>query len=242
MSWFSEGAAAADAVSASMVSKRKRNFFTDQKKSEKAVIRFLRPASESFNYKRSFVKWARGEKMQTSYDTPECPLVQNPDLQLQATFAWPIIDRRILKFVDAQTNEAKEVGPRVMYFADGGRTRKQLIAFEAQMLADENEARAEDGKEPLKLEQYNLTHYDLTVTKAQKAPWVITAKRPKTLSKEDLELVEKNPIDLAEEVQPLPLAELRALIGGPVAAPASNSEEDTVSYSYSEDDDEIKLD
>lgn len=237
MSWYSEGAEAADAVAASMVTRKRRNFFT--KAGESGVVRFLRPAQDSFNYKRSFVKWAKGEKMLTSYDSPECPLVQHPNTTLQAAFAWPILDRRILKFKTDQ-GEEKEIGPRVLYFADGQRTRKQLIAFENQMLLDENEARAEDGHDPLTLEEYNLTSYDLTVRKDPKAPWVITAKRPKALTSKDLELIESDSFVLVEELAPLAIAELKAILG---TSPAETSGEETTTYSYADDDDDaISLD
>lgn len=234
MSWYSTGAEAADAVAASMVTKRKRNFFT--KAGESAVIRFLAPATDSFNYKRSFVKWAKGEKMQTSYDSPECPLVQHPNTQLQAAFAWLVIDRRVLKFKDQQSGEEKEVGPRVLYFADGQRTRKQLISLEKQLLQDENEEREGEGKEALTLEEFNLTSYDLTVRKDPKAPWVITAKRPKKLTAADNDLVEKSGFNLMEELAPLPIAELKAMLGTAVEEPTEESKSTT--YSYGNDDDD----
>lgn len=263
MSWYSAGEAAAEAMAASAAPKRRKNFFTDQKKGESAVLRFLTPAKASFNYKRAFAKWVKGEKMLTSYDSPECPLVQHPDLNLQATFAWWIIDRRVLKFKDQQTNEEKEVGPRILYFADGQRTRKQLIAFEAQLLQDENEAREADGLDPLTLDEYNLTSYDLTVRKESKAPWVITAKRPRKISKDDAELVETSlevapdalytvnrdgdgnvtytgPYQelLANELAPLEIPVLRAMLGS--AGTSESTEESTGStYSYGGDEDDV---
>jgi len=265
MSWYSVGAEAADAVAASMITKRRKNFFTDQKRGESATIRFLTPAAASFNYKRSFVQYARGEKMLTSPGTLPDPFVE-AGLSLQASFGWWIIDRRILEFKDQQTGEDKKVGPRVLYFADGQRTRKQLLAFEQQMLVNENEDREADGKEPLTLADFNLTSYDITASKAAKAPWNFVAKRPRELSTTDLELVEKVlevPYSelysaetdddgrvtaytgkfrdlLAEELAPLPLAELTALLRGQAAADTagSSNNEETTSYSYGDDDED----
>lgn len=233
MSWFSTGAVAADQVAASMVTKRRRNFFT--KPGERAVLRFLSPATESFNYKRSFVKWAKGEKMLTSPQTVPDPFVE-AGLQLQAAFAWLVIDRRILEFKDQSTGEEKKIGPRIQYFADGQRTRKQLLAFEKDMLASVNEEREEDGKEPLTLEEFNLTSYDIAVSKDAKAPWNFTAKRPKELSKADRELVEKNSFELLEELKPLPVQELKSILGGGSSETEVASE--GVVYSYGDDDDD----
>lgn len=241
MSWYSEGAEAAEQLAKSTNQvRRTKNFFT--KPGESAIVRFLSPASESFNYKRAFVKWAKGEKMLTSPQTVPDPFVE-AGLSLQAAFAWKVIDRRILKFKDQQTGEEKEVGPRVLYFADGQRTRKQLIAFEREMLESVNEERAEDGKEPLTLDQFNLTSYDLKVSKEKGAPWNFVAKRPKALSKADEELIEKYDFNLAEDLKPLESAELRGLLKGAGAAEgngasSSDDEEETVAYSYSDDEDD----
>lgn len=236
MAWYSVGAEAADAVAASMVTKRRRNFFT--KPGERAVVRFLKPAGESFNYKRSFVKWARGEKMLTSPQSVPDPFVE-AGLQLQAAFAWLVIDRRNLEFEDRQTKETKKIGPRVLYFADGQRTRKQLLAFEQEQLANKNEELAEDGKEPLTLDEYNLTHYDVALSKEKGAPWNFTAKRAKPLSKDDLKLVEEGTFDLLEELKPLESAELKAILGGGgAAAETKDDPEITYSYDAAEDDDE----
>lgn len=243
MSWYSTGAQAADEMAASTVSRRRRNFYT--KPGEGAVIRFLSPATKGFNYKRCFVKWAKGEKMLTSPGGAPDPF-EAAGLQLQVSTAWLILDRRVLKFNDKQTGEEKEIGPRVLYFADGTRTRKQLQAFEQEMLAQENEERSENGLELLTLEQFNLTSYDLKASKETKAPWNFVAKRPKPLSKADQEIIEKGSFDLMEELKPLPLPEIQAILKG--HGPAADVDEDddettTGSYSYSDDDDDtIKFD
>lgn len=249
MSWFSTGAEAADQVAASMITKRRKNFFT--KAGESAVIRFLSPATQSFNYKRSFVKWAKGEKMLTSPQTVPDPFVE-AGLQLQAAFAWVILDRRVLEIKDQTSGETKEIGPRVLYFADGQRTRKQLIAFEKEMLISENEDRAENGLEPLSPEEFNLTSYDLKVSKDSKAPWNFVAKRPKELSAKDKELIEKAGDGqdllnlevqhhwLLEELKPLPMAELLGVLKGAGAGvnASDDSDDATTAYSYSSDEED----
>lgn len=240
--WFSVGAEAADALAASQRNTgRTKNFFT--KPDESAVIRFLAPADSSLNYKRCFVKWAKGQKLLTSPQTVPDPFVE-AGLKLQVAYAWKILDRRILEF-ETEAGEKKKVGPRILFFADGIRTRKQLQAFEKQMLEDENEARAEDGKDALTLEEFNLTSYDITVKKDKGAPWLFTAKRAKALSKDDKELIEKGDFDLQEELAPLPQAELNALLhgGAAVEAVASETPETETAYSYSDDeeDDTIKF-
>lgn len=235
MSWYSEGNEGAEQLTATASTfRRQRNFFT--KDGEPAArLRFLKPAQESFNYKRAFIPSApKGtNKLQTSYDTPDCPVVKSPKHNLQVAFAWPIIDRRILKFKD-KSGEDKEVGPRVLYFADGIRTRKQLIQFEKDMLANKNEERAEDGLEPLTLEEFNLTHYDIKASKAKGAPWTFTQVRPKDLTEADLELIEAEPIVLHEELEPLPKEQLAALVGGAV----EETPEATTAYSYEANDDD----
>jgi hypothetical protein len=240
MSWYTVGQEAADALAASQSQfRRTKNFFTRQDQGESAVIRFLSPAKDSFNYKRAFVKWAKGQKTFTSPQTVPDPFVE-AGLQLQAAFAWKVIDRRVIEFDDKTTGEKKKIGPRVLYFADGQRTRKQLLAFEKQILEDENEARAEDGKDPLGLQDFNLTSYDLTVKKEKGAPWIFTAKRPRKLSKEDQELVEKNDFDLKEELAPLETPVLKALLGSPESV--VEEKETETSYSYEDDgDDTIKF-
>lgn len=238
MSWYSTGAEAADVVAASMVTKRRRNFYT--KAGERAVIRFLSPATESFNYKRCFVAHAKGEKMLTSPQTIPDPF-EAAGLKLQAAFGWLVIDRRILEFKDDQ-GEDKKVGPRVLYFADGQRTRKQLIAFEKDQLANMNEERAEDGKEPLTLAEYNLTSYDISVSKDKGAPWNFSAKRPKALSKDDRELIEKNEFVLHEELAPLPVAEIAAIVGGKQVEAEEVTGETKYSYGGDEDDDDDTID
>lgn len=237
MSWYSEGNEGAEQLTAATSNfKKRRNFFTIDGEPA-AKIRFLKPAQESFNYQRSFIKQApKGmEKLQTSYGTPDCPLVKSPKQTLQAAFAWPVIDRRVLKFKDRQSGEDKEVGPRIMYFADGVRTRKQLIAFEKEMLANKNEERAEEGLDPLTLPEYNLTSYDLKVTKPKGAQWIIMQVREKDLTKADRELIEKEPITLHEELAPLPKDQLQAILGG---GAVEEEAAETTAYSYDTDDDD----
>lgn len=252
MSWYSVGAEAADQVAASMAGKKRKNFFT--KPGERATIRFLAPATKSFNYKRCFVKSAPGEKMLTSPQTVPDPFVE-AGLQLQAAFGWWIIDRRILKFKDQQTGEEKEVGPRVLYFADGQRTRKQLIGFEKDQLVNANEDRAEESQDALDLEEFNLTNYDLTVSKESKAPWNLSAKRPKDLSKADHDLIEKTfGVEygeltqelmfekLAEELAPLPMAELRGVLKLNGNGAEAEDDAEPVKYSYDSEDDTLDFD
>lgn len=239
-SWYSVGAQEADKLAASTQTRRTRNFFT--KAGEIATIRFLKPANESFNYRRSFVSWAKGQKLLTSPGTQPDPFVER-GLSLQAAYAWPIIDRRIFEFEDNDTGEQRKSGPRILFFADGTRTRKQLQNFEKQMLQDYNEEREENGEEPVTLAEYNLTSYDIRCSKEQKAPWNFTAKRPKSLSKEDKDLVEKAEIDLsthewlAKELAPLPVAELRALLGGQKPE-VDESDSAGEAYSYSDDEED----
>lgn len=233
MSWYSTGAAEAEKLAQTTQNRRTRNFFT--KSGESARIRFLKPATESFNYKRAFVPWAKGQKLLTSPDSVPDPFVER-GLSLQAAFAWPIIDRRIFEFTD-DSGEEKKVGPRMLFFADGQRTRKQLVAFEREMLANVNEEREEEGQEPLTLEEFNLTSYDIKASKEKKAPWNFVAMRAKPLSNEDKELIEKHSINLQEELKPLPAPELKALlVQTSVEGETSTSSEET--YSYSDDDDD----
>lgn len=240
MSWYSTGHEEAEKLAQSTFTRRTRNFFT--REGESARIRFLKPASQSFNYKRSFVSWAKGQKLLTSPDTVPDPFVER-GLPLQAAFAWPIIDKRIIEIEDRESGQTKKIGPRILYFADGQRTRKQLVAFEKDVLAAINEEREEEGQKPLTLEEFNLTHYDLRVSKEKKAPWNFVAVKPKPLSKEDKELIENNPIDLKEELKPLPPAELKALLGQNSSQSSSSEVEDeTETYSYSdEEEDTVKF-
>lgn len=245
MSWYSTGSAEAEKLAASTGNRRRpRNFFT--KPGERAVIRFLVPATESFNYKRAFVPWAKGQKLLTSPDSVPDPFVER-GLSLQAASAWPIIDRRKVEFTTDE-GEDKSFDRIVRFFADGMRTRKQLVAFERDMLDSVNEEREEDGKEPFTLEEFNLSHYDITVSKEKGAPWNFTAKRAKKLSKEDLELLEKAQLDiekadwnkewLAGELAPLPEAELVAILGQGGNEPQKVEGENAPSYSYDDDDDD----
>lgn len=254
MSWYTTGAEAADALAAaSAASGRKRRDFWIRQGEEDATIRFLAPATQSFNYKRSYVKWARGQKFYTSPQTEPDPFL-SAGLTLQATFAWWVLDRRVLEFDDKQTGEKKTVGPRVLYFADGQRTRKQLKAFEAQQLKNENEDREADGKDALELKDFNLTHYDVTVSKDKGAPWLFVARRARKLAKADLEVIEKSGLTLdfadqkkalAEELKPLEPMEIKALLNGATSVADDSSEESSGSTEYSyddEEDDTIKFD
>lgn len=246
MSWYSTGEQAAEKLAATTFTRRSRNFFT--RNDEQARIRFLKPASESFNYKRCFVPWAKGQKMLTSPEVKPDPFLEcGKKLNLQASAAWPILDRRVFEFEDKETGEKKKSGPRILYFADGMKTRKALVAFEKQMLANENEEREENGQEPLTLEDYNLTHYDVTASKPKGSGWLFTAKRPKALSKEDNSLIEKafgemeSAEWLARELEPLPVDEIKAILGtgGPTNnGTSTDDDDDGDSYSYSDDDDD----
>lgn len=234
MSWYSTGEVEALKLEASGQNRRaRRNFFVT--KDETATIRFTRPAAESFNYRRVFVKWAQGNKLYTVQDST-LPLVKQAGLQLQASFAWPIIDRRIITLNDRVTGEERSFGPRMMVFADGTKTRKQLLAFEKEQLNLYNEERQEEGLEPVTLEEYNLTSYDVRVSKAQGSPWLFTAKKPKPLSEADLELIEKQNLSLEEELAPLAPIELGAVLGTNKAHEV-DEEEETTEYSYSDEED-----
>lgn len=236
MSWYSTGSENAERMAASVSVRRTRNFFT--KPGETATIRFLSPASESFNYKRAFVKWAKGDKLLTSPQTIPDPFLE-AGLQLQAAFAWLIIDRRTIEFDDRQTGEKRTIGPRILYFADGSRTRKQLIAFEKEMLNQHNEELEEEGRDPVTLSQFNLTSYDLKASKEKGAPWNFVAKRPKELSEGDKELVEKYKFNLVEELAPLPKHDLDALLKHRAQEP---EEDETTLYSYDTEEDTISFD
>lgn len=220
-------------MAASTHQRRQRNFFT--KSGESARIRFLKPAAESFNYKRAFVAWANGSKLLTSPGTIPDPFKER-GLSLQAAYAWPIIDRRVFEFTDTATNEPKKIGPRLQFFADGQRTRKQLLAFEKEVLVMHNEELEEEGKDPVTLDEFNLTSYDIKVSKEKGAPWNFVAMKPKPLSDQDRELLEKQSIDLKEELKPLPSAELEVLLSK-TDSPSVESEDET-EYSYSDDEED----
>jgi hypothetical protein len=232
--WFTQGFDEAEkmAQSAGASRKRSRNFWL--KANEEAVIRFLKPAAESFNYKRAFVPWAKGQKLFTSPGSSPDPLLE-AGLQLQAAFAWPILDRRILEFEDRETGETKKVGPRFLFFADGQMTRKALIALENTARKDINEERVEEGLEPFTEKEYNITHFDIRISKAEKG-WNLSPIRggkPKALSTEDTEIIEKYTFDLIEELQPLPVDQLRAVVAKTGSeAPAAEPE---TAYSYGDD-------
>lgn len=237
MSWYSTGAAEAEKMAASSQNRRTRNFFT--REGETATIRFLKPASESFNYKRAFVKKAQGNKLFTSPGVLPDPFVQ-AGYQLQPAFAWHIIDRRVLEFNDRTTGESRTVGPRILYFADGPRARKQLLAFEQEVLNGVNEDRETDGADPLLLGDFNLTSYDIRVQKPKGSPWIFTAKKPRPLSDGDKELIEKYTFDLAEELKPLPLPQIQNILG--TTETKIEEEDEPAVYSYSdEDEDTIKF-
>lgn len=228
MSWFNVGFEAAESMSAPRLRRTNRNFWT--KPEETAVVRFLSPAKDTFNFKRSFVKESKGQKYFTSPMVEPDPFVQ-AGYTLQSTFAWKILDRRILEFTD-RNGEDQKVGPRILYLAVGHKDRKSLQAFEAQMLADYNEYLKEEGKKPVTLDQYNLTSFDIRMSKPPKGNWQFVAVRggtPKALSKEDKKLVEENDFSLEEELKPLPMDEIKAVLNNVRRfTPAEESTE----YSY----------
>lgn len=238
MSWYSTGAVEAEKMAMSAQNRRTRNFYT--KPGETATIRFLKPAEQSFNYKRSFVPYTQGQKLFTSPGVSPDPFVE-AGLSLQAAFAWHIIDRRVLEFPDRVTGETRRVGPRVLYFADGSRTRKQLLAFEKETLNSVNEDREAEGQSPLTLEEFNITSYDIRVQKPKDSPWILTAKKPRPLSDADNELVEKYYFELHEELAPLPVEQIKAIVSRD-KAPQKEDDEEVTAYSYSDDeDDQIKF-
>lgn len=240
MSWFSTGFEEAEkmAQSQSRLRRRNRNFWV--KPGEEAIIRFLKPARDSLNYKRAFVPWVKGQKLYTSPGTAPDPLVE-AGLSLQAAFAWPILDRRKFSFEVEEDGKKvqKEVGPRFLYFADGQMVRKALIALENTMRKDLNEERAEEGLDPVSGDEYNITSFDIRISKAEKG-WNLTGVRggkPKPLSSDDKEIIEKYTFDLSEELKPLPVAELATVVAKPGGEEAAGKEDEGASsYSYGEDD------
>lgn len=233
--WFTQGFDEAEKMAQSVSSGRRksRNFWL--KAGEEAVIRFLKPASDSFNYKRAFVPWAKGQKLFTSPGSVPDPLAE-AGLQLQAAFAWPILDRRIIEFEDKSTGETKKVGPRVLFFADGQMTRKALLALENTVRKDVNEERAEEGEEPLTEQDLNITHFDIRISKAEKG-WNLAAirgGRPKPLSEDDKETIEKYSFDLLEELEPLPIDQLRAVVARTDQNAVATGEKEAA-YSYGDD-------
>lgn len=235
--WFTEGFEEAEkmAQQASSSRRRNRNFWV--KPGEEAIIRFLKPAKESVNYKRAFVPWAKGQKLYTSPGSNPDPLLE-AGLSLQASFAWPVLDRRVFDFEVEEDGKKvmKKVGPRFLYFADGQMVRKALIALEATMLKDQNEERAEEGKELLTEADYSITSFDIRISKAAKG-WNLTALRggkPKSLTADDQEIIEKYEFSIQEEIQPLPIEELRRIVAKD-NAPASVKEEEEAGYSYGDD-------
>lgn len=241
MSWYSVGAENAEKLVQSAPKRRRtKNFFT--RPGESAVIRFLSPASQSFNYKRAFVPWAKGQKLYTSPGVSPDPFVE-AGLQLQTSFAWLILDRRVLQWKDPVTGEDKETGPRILYFADGITVRKQLLSLEKEVLANVNEERQEEGKDPLSPEEHNLTSYDIKVVKEKGSPWNFFPRKEKPLSAEDKALIKEYSFDLAEELKPYPQDELKALLrnGNGNGVPSDN-EDEGIAYSYDSEDDTIKFD
>lgn len=234
MSWYTTGSENAEKMAASSQNRRTRNFFT--RENETATIRFLKPLNESFNYKRAFVKKAKGNKLFTSPGLLPDPFV-SAGYTLQPAFAWPIIDRRVLEFNDRVTGESRKVGPRVLYFADGPRTRKQLLAFEREVLNAVNEDREQDGEEPLTLEQFNITDYDIRAQKPKDSPWIFTAKKARPLSEEDKELVEKYTFDLSEELKPLPIEQIKNILG--TTESEEDEDETPTAYSYSDEEEDV---
>lgn len=249
MSWYSTGAEAAEALQAASSSGKRRKDFWIQQGKEDATIRFLAPATQSFNYRRCFIKWAKGNKFATVAD--DAPFLSHPaNLSIQNTFGWWVLDRRKFEIDDKETGEKKTIGPRVVFFADGTRTRKQLVAFEKQQLKNENEDREQDGKDALELKDFNLTHYDVSVSKDKGAPWLFTAKRSRKLSKEDLAVIDKAnlPLDdiqkqhalLADELAPPTSTMLASILNqAQVQEEEASVEEKATSYSYDDNDDDV---
>lgn len=236
--WFSTGFDEAEKMAAAGGSRRRnRNFWT--RPEEIATVRFMKPAKESFNYKRCFVPFAKGQKLYTSPGAQPDPFAE-AGLQLQAAFAWPIIDRRVLELEVEEEGKTvkKEIGPRLLFFADGQRTRKALIAFENMIREQMNEERAEEGLPAYTEDEYNLTHYDIQAKKDKGSPWMFNAVRGgkvKPLSDEDQELVEKYSFDLAEELKPLPTEQIRAMLRQEPAAAAAPASDAEAGYSYGDD-------
>lgn len=207
MSWFNTGFDEAERMSQVGTRRSNRNFWT--KPDETAVIRFLTPAKETFNLKRAFIKENKGQKYFTSPMVEPDPFIQ-AGYALQATFVWKILDRRVLEFTD-RNGEDQKVGPRVLYFAVGQRDRKALQAYESQMLADYNEQLKEDGKKEVSVAEYNITSFDMKVSKPKGAAWQFFAVRggqPKKLSAEDKKLIEETDFVLEEDLKPLPMPEI----------------------------------
>lgn len=237
MSWFSVGFQEAEKMQTQTQRKSRKNFWT--KPGESAVIRFMTPAKDSFNYKRAYVPWAKGQKYYTSPGVAPDPFTQ-AGMQLQSTFAWKVIDRRVIEFEVQEEGQTvtKNIGPRLLYFADGQRTRKSLIAFENQIREDINEERKEEGLPPLSEEEFNLTHFDVKAVKEKGAPWQFFAVRggkAKPLSADDLKLADEHDFDLKEELRPLSVAEITTLIN--LQAPTEDKSTGE-SYSYGEEEDE----
>jgi hypothetical protein len=231
--WFTQGFEAAEAAATQgSGGRRNHNFWT--KAGEAAVVRFLSPAKETFNIKRAFLPNARGQKYFTSPMVEPDPFLQ-AGYSLQNTFVWKILDRRVITFTDRSDKE-QTVQPRVLYFAMGQRDRKALQAFEAQMLADYNEELVESGKEAVTIDEYNITKFDIKVTKPKGQPWSFHPVRhgkPTALSSDDNETIEETDFDLAEDLKPLPLEEIKQILGQNVqsSSQSSTSSEES-SYSY----------
>lgn len=237
MSWYSVGFQEAEKMQIPTQRKSRKNFWT--KPGESAVLRFMTPAKDSFNYKRAYVPWAKGQKYYTSPGVAPDPFVQ-AGMTLQSTFAWKVIDRRVIEFDVEEEGKTvtKTVGPRLLYFADGQRTRKSLIAFENQIREDVNEERKEEGLPPLSEEEFNLTHFDVKAVKEKGAPWQFFAVRggkAKALSADDLKLADEADFDLKEELKPLSVAEITTLINLQVPAEKADAGE---SYSYGDEEDD----
>jgi site-specific DNA-cytosine methylase len=233
--WFTEGFEAAEAAaSQSSRGGRNHNFWT--KDGEAAVVRFLSSSKDTFNIKRAFIKEAKGQKYFTSPMSQPDPFIQ-AGYPLQNTFIWKILDRRVLTFTDRANNE-QTIQPRVLYFAMGQRDRKALQAFEAQMLADYNEELVEAGKQPVTDADYNITKFDMKVSKPKGQPWMfhpVRRGKPTALDAADLQIIEDTDFDLAEELKPLPMEQILQVIGQQVS-PVSSTSDTGSTYSYDPDE------
>ena len=234
MSWFSVGFEEAERMSQPSVRSSNKNFWT--KPDESAVVRFLSPAKNTVNIKRAFIPGAKGQKYYTSPMVDPDPFVE-AGYNLQSTFIWKILDRRVLEFTNKNGQDMK-VGPRVLYFAVGQRDRKALLAFEAQMLQDYNDQLKEDGKPLMTAEEYNISSYDVRISKPKGGAWQFIALRggqPKALSAADKKLVEEGDFSLEEELKPLPLAYIHTMLQS-LGAQAAAASTETVEYSYDTED------
>lgn len=238
MSWFTEGFEAAEQAAQSGSRSKNHNFWT--KPDEVAQVRFLTPAKDTFNIKRAFIPSARGQKYFTSPMVEPDPFLQ-AGYSLQTTFVWKVLDKRTVTFTD-RANKEQSVGPRVLYFAVGQRDRKALQAFEAQMLADYNEELVEAGKPPVTIDDYNITAFDIKMQKAKSSPWMFSAVRrgkPTAISAEEREVIKETDFDLAEDLKPLSLDEIRQVLNQSPQEKQTSSSSESADYSYDTEPEEV---